>query len=84
VFDAAGFVGRVDFAYPDLQIAIEHDGLWHAERRAFLADRRRLDRLVAAGWVVLHVTLEDLRDPGRLVARVRAMHAQRSARTEAR
>lgn len=84
VFDAAGFVARVDLAYPDLRIAVEYDGLWHGERRAFLADRRRLNRLVAAGWVVLHVTLEDLRDPGRLVARVRALRAQRSAGTAAR
>lgn len=84
VFDAAGFVARVDLAYPDLRIAVEYDGLWHGERGAFLADRRRLNRLVGAGWVVLHVTLEDLRDPGRLVARVRALRAQRSTRTEAR
>jgi very-short-patch-repair endonuclease len=49
VFDEAGFVARVDFAYPDLKIAIEYDGLWHGERQAFLSDRRRLNRLAAAG-----------------------------------
>jgi hypothetical protein len=79
VFDDEGFVGRVDFAYPDLKIAIEYDGLWHSERKAFLSDRERLNRLAAAGWTVLHVTADDMRHPERLVARVRARRAQRLA-----
>ena len=77
VFDDAGFVARVDFAYPDLKLAIEYDGLWHGERTAFLADRSRLNRLTAAGWLVLHVTADDLRHPERLVARIVALRAQR-------
>ena len=84
VFDSDGFVARVDFAYPELKIAIEYDGLWHGERRAFLDDRRRLNRLVAAGWIVLHVTAEDLQRPERLAARLKALIAQRSARTNTR
>jgi hypothetical protein len=56
VHDEDGFVARVDFAYPEVRVAVEYDGLWHAERRAFLDDRRRLNRLNAAGWVVVHVT----------------------------
>jgi very-short-patch-repair endonuclease len=35
---------------PDVRVAVEYDGLWHGERRAFLDDRRRLNRLDAAGW----------------------------------
>ena len=31
IFDEDGFIARVDFAYPDLKIAIEYDGLWTAE-----------------------------------------------------
>jgi len=84
VFDDVGFVARLDLAYPELRIAIEYDGLWHAESRAFLADRRRLNRLQAAGWVVVHVTVEDLRDPGRLLAHLRALLAQRRALINAR
>jgi hypothetical protein len=79
VFDGDGFIARVDFAYPELRIAIEYDGLWHGERRAFLDDRRRLNRLVAAGWIVLHVTVDDLHHPERLAARVRVLRAQRLA-----
>jgi G:T-mismatch repair DNA endonuclease (very short patch repair protein) len=77
VFDDDGLIGRVDFAYPDLKIAIEYDGLWHGERKAFLSDRDRLNRLAAAGWTVLHVTADDMRHPERLAARVRARRAQR-------
>lgn len=84
VFDADGFVARVDFAYPDLKLAIEYDGLWHAGREAFLADRRRLNRLTAAGWLVVHVTVDDLRRPSRLIARIRASRAQRLAATSTR
>lgn len=74
VRDSAGaFVARVDLAFPELRVAIEYDGAWHAERGQFAKDRRRLNALVAAGWTVLHVTAEDLRDPAALVARVRGL-----------
>ena len=43
-----------------------------------LSDRRRLNRLVAAGWAVVHVTVADLRDPSALLARMRALRAQRA------
>ncbi|TKJ35661.1 hypothetical protein A6V29_14205 [Blastococcus sp. CCUG 61487] len=84
IYDDEGFVARTDLAYPELKIAIEYDGLWHAERQAFLSDRRRLNRLVAAGWVVLHVTADDLRHPEQLAARVRTLRAERSATKDAR
>ncbi|MEX5717271.1 hypothetical protein [Geodermatophilus maliterrae] len=38
VRDAEGFVARVDLAYPELRVAIEDDGLWHAERQTLLDD----------------------------------------------
>jgi very-short-patch-repair endonuclease len=84
IFDDAGFVARVDFADPDLKLAIEYDGLWHGERTAFLADRSRLNRLTAAGWVVLHVTADDLRHPERLIALIVAMRARRMAEASTR
>jgi very-short-patch-repair endonuclease len=84
VHDRYGFVARVDFAYPEARLAIEYDGLWHAERRAFIDDRRRLNRLTAAGWLVVHVTVEDLRRPEVLIARVQALRAQRLAEANPR
>jgi very-short-patch-repair endonuclease len=69
------FVARVDLAFPEHRVAVEYDGAWHAERGQFAKDRRRLNRLVAAGWTVLHVTAADMRDPEALVSRIRTMLA---------
>jgi very-short-patch-repair endonuclease len=72
-------VARVDLAFPDQRIAVAYDGLWHAEPGQFGRDRRRLNRLVAAGWVVLHVTAADLRDPEILLTRIRDLLAVRES-----
>jgi very-short-patch-repair endonuclease len=58
------------FAYPELKIVIEYDGLWHAEPGQFEKDRKRLNRLSAEGWLVIFVTAADLRHPERLLARL--------------
>ncbi|GAA1742372.1 endonuclease domain-containing protein [Luedemannella helvata] len=62
IHDAAGFVARVDLAYPAWRIAIEYDGVWHANADQLSRDRRRLNRLQAAGWLVIHVTSDRLRN----------------------
>lgn len=72
VLDGGVFVARVDFAWPDRKVAVEYDGLWHAEPGQFARDRRRLNRLRAAGWRVVFVTAADLRDPARLIALIAA------------
>lgn len=72
------FMARVDLGYPSQRVAVEYDGGWHAEPGQFARDRRRLNRLVAAGWTVLHVTAADLRDPDALIARIRAILAGRN------
>ena len=63
VLDADGrFVARVDLALPEQRIALEHDGqAVHDRPDAFVADRRRQNALVAAGWTVLRFTAADLR-----------------------
>lgn len=71
------FAGRVDLAFPAHRIAVEYDGLWHAATGQFGRDRRRLNRLAAAGWVVLHVTARDLYDVDALLAALRALLAGR-------
>ncbi|SFF74885.1 hypothetical protein SAMN05216574_12560 [Blastococcus tunisiensis] len=66
-----GFVARVDFGWPDRKVAVEYEGVWHGRRpQQVAADRRRLNRLREAGWIVVFVTAEDLHQPGLLVARV--------------
>jgi very-short-patch-repair endonuclease len=67
------FVARVDLAWPAHKLAVEYDGRWHADRGQLHRDRARLRALTAAGWRVLHVTSEDLRDIGRLVDDIAAM-----------
>lgn len=72
VMDGGRFVARVDFAWPDRKIALEYDGLWHADARQFARDRQRLNRLRAAGWQVVFVTAGDLYRPDELLARIAA------------
>ena len=53
----ATFVARVDFAYPELRLAIEVDGFAaHSTVDAFRRDRARQNALVEAGWTVLRFT----------------------------
>lgn len=66
------FVARVDFAWPDRKLAVEYDGLWHAQPGQFARDRRRLNRLLAVGWRVVFVTAADLHRPNELLARIAA------------
>jgi hypothetical protein len=83
VFDDGRFLARVDLAWPELKIAIEYDGLWHVgSARQMHADRERLNRLVGAGWIVLHVTSARLRDDfTSLVTEIRtAIHTRASQR----
>jgi G:T-mismatch repair DNA endonuclease (very short patch repair protein) len=66
------FVARVDFAWPDRQVAVEYDGAWHGDPDQLPKDRRRLNRLAAAGWRVHFVTKADTRRPDQLLAGVAA------------
>lgn len=61
VHDAEGkFIAQVDLAYPTRRLAIELDSVrWHHNRESFITDRRRRNRLQAAGWDVLNFTWED-------------------------
>jgi hypothetical protein len=73
VRDGRGFVARVDFGWPDAKVAVEYEGLWHGETPQQVAtDRRRLNRLTAAGWTVVFVTAADLHRPEQVVARIAA------------
>ncbi len=62
VVDGAGgeFLGRVDLAWPERRVLIEFDGNVHRERRVFVADLRRQNGLVLAGWVVLRFSSADV------------------------
>lgn len=68
----AGQRRRIDFAYPDLRIAIELDGYeYHVAPDQFEIDRARGNELVLAGWTVLRFTyLQLLHRPGWVVAQI--------------
>ena len=65
---------------PELRVAIEDDGAWHALRSQLSRDRERLNAMQAAGWTVVHVTADMLRDPAAVVAAVRAALASAASR----
>ncbi|TFV65026.1 UNVERIFIED_ORG: hypothetical protein E4P37_11720 [Bacillus sp. AZ43] len=77
--DGGREIARVDFAWPELRVALEYDGAWHGEPGQFGRDRRRLNRLTAAGWLVVFVTAADLHRPDLLLSRIERVLASRSA-----
>ena len=66
------FLARCDLAYEEWLLAIEYDGAVHATPERRRADATRRTRLREAGWWIVEVVDEDLRNPQRAVAKVRA------------
>jgi very-short-patch-repair endonuclease len=62
VFDGGRFVARVDFAVPELRLALEADGYaFHARRSGFERDRERHALLHLASWTALSFTAHQIR-----------------------
>ncbi|NUT35541.1 MAG: hypothetical protein HOV79_21010 [Hamadaea sp.] len=72
ITDGGRFVARADMAWPEYQVALEYDGFaFHSDREALSRDRVRLNRQIASGWCVVHVTGDRLRtDPNGVVVEV--------------
>ncbi|OBI11128.1 hypothetical protein A5712_10270 [Mycobacterium sp. E2327] len=72
VVDLHGRTWRLDFAWPNLRVAAEYDGVdWHSGPDAFLRDRRRSSALQELGWLVVPIVAEDVRyRPRELVRRL--------------
>ena len=64
-----GITLHPDLAWEEYRVAAEYDGLWHGDADQFHRDRRRLNLLVASGWLVLHVTSQRMRTDFAGVAR---------------
>lgn len=76
----SGRVLHPDLAWPAFRVALEYDGGYHAEPDRIHLDRRRLNELVDAGWVVLHATSRRLhRDFEGLLREVREALRSRGA-----
>lgn len=73
VMDGGRFVAEVDFAYPELKIAIECDGAVHLDEDVRDRDLPRQNDLVLLGWTVLRFSYRRLRDrPDAVIAEIRA------------
>jgi very-short-patch-repair endonuclease len=73
------FVARVDLAFPAARVAVEYEGDYHrTEAGRWRKDMIRIRRLEAAGWRVLRVNADDLRDPTHLLILLARVLALRS------
>lgn len=74
-----------DVLFKEHALIIEFDS-WrhHGDRESFENDRHRNNRLLLAGWRILHVTARMLTDPDRLAAMIRTALAGPPARTRGR
>jgi predicted transcriptional regulator of viral defense system len=74
-------VARVDFAYPDLKIAIEYDSYaHHLGTEAHDRDGARRNAIVKLQWMPITATAADLRNGGfRLAADIRDARASRTS-----
>lgn len=72
-------VVRLDFAWPEIRLAVEVDGYAvHGTLEAFRRDRRRGNAAVRRGWVVLRFSWDDVvRRPDEVVACIRETIAAR-------
>jgi very-short-patch-repair endonuclease len=78
VYDEDGLVGVADVAFEAVRLALEFDGwAYHVTPDRFQSDRRRQNRLVAAGWTVLRFTWRDLTErPDYVISTITAMLAR--------
>lgn len=67
----------VDMGWRELQLAVEYDGDQHrTNRRVYVNDMRRLEKIRRCGWEVIRVINED--HPGSVLARVREAYKRRA------
>lgn len=82
ILNDSGFaIARGDLVYRKYWVVVEYDG-WHHERdaRQRQKDHIRRERLEAAGWSVIVITSEDLKNPLGIVRRVHAALVARGYR----
>lgn len=67
-----GNTRRVDFAFPDLRLAIEVDGFGvRTNRHVFQEERRRQNDFALDGWTILRFTWHDItKDPDYVVRKI--------------
>ncbi|TKG64237.1 DUF559 domain-containing protein [Prauserella endophytica] len=77
ITDLAGNdIYRLDFAWPELRIAVEYDG-YEAHEKRRESDAERDADLERRGWIVVRADAVDLRDPQRMIKAVEAAFRRR-------
>ncbi|MDQ4142276.1 MAG: DUF559 domain-containing protein [Actinomycetota bacterium] len=73
VRDGSRIRARVDFAYPQVKVAVEAGSYrWHSGRSDWERELQRRNFLQGHGWTIVHVTDKDIRrDPGGVLAQIR-------------
>ncbi|MGH3999667.1 MAG: hypothetical protein ACRDTJ_19660, partial [Pseudonocardiaceae bacterium] len=79
IYHCGRLIARADLAFPERRLIVEYDGVWHGAPLQIGPDRDRLNHLYAAGWDVVFITAQHLREPRRLVYTVRAALEGRQA-----
>jgi len=80
VLDERGHLfAYLDMGWDEIMVAVEYDGEQHrTDRRQYMWDLRRLERLESLGWIVVRVVAGDRRED--ILGRVRAAIARRASR----
>jgi hypothetical protein len=73
VLEDGEFLGAVDLAWPEARLVVEYEGEYHFDDLQIVKDDARYARLVAAGWRVIRLSANDLRDLDAVVRRIRAV-----------
>ena len=71
---------RPDFMFRDHKVILEYQGDYHRTKAQWRKDMTRRSRLETAGWYVMEINADDLRDPVELVGRIRAAMATKARR----
>ncbi|BBZ32899.1 hypothetical protein AWB99_11800 [Mycolicibacterium confluentis] len=81
VVDRLGRVWRLDFAWPDVRIAVEYEGFdWHSTPEQLRHDREKRAALLDIDWVVLSITADDVRrQPSAMNDRIGQLLVRRAA-----
>ena len=80
-FDERGFIGRVDFVWPELGVIAEFDGeAKYGKGASVFEEKKREDRLRDLGWEVVRIVWSDLVHDRADLARRLAAAFERAAR----
>lgn len=80
VYEGERFIARVDFAYPELKLAIEADSYtWHSGKQEWKRDILRRNDLRVVGWEVYEVIWDRLKArPGVIIRDIGQLLSERS------